>query len=127
MTRAVEEVLDEIGAEQPRLLVLAKADLLDADRRSELAVRHPGAVLVSAVTGEGLEDLVARLELEFARTLKRVELLLPYEEGGRLAELHELAGELDRTDTAEGVRVTARVPAQVAARFARFELTSERV
>jgi GTP-binding protein HflX len=124
MTRAVEEVLDEIGADQPRLLVLAKADLIDAHRRSELAVRHPDAVLVSAVTGEGLDDLTARLELEFARTLKRVELLLPYDEGGRLAELHELAGELDRTDTAEGVRVTARVPAHVAARFARFELTS---
>jgi GTPase len=126
MTRAVEDVLDEIGADQPRLLVLAKADLIDSDRRSELAVRHPGAVLVSALTGEGLDDLVARLELEFARTLKRVELLLPYEEGGRLAELHELAGELDRTDTAQGVRVIARVPAQVAARFARFAADGRR-
>jgi GTP-binding protein HflX len=127
MTRAVEEVLEEIGAEQPRVLVLAKADLVDSDRRTELALRHPGAVLISALTGEGLEELVARLEGEFARTLKRVELLVPYEEGGRLAELHELAGELDRTDTAQGVRVTARVPAQVATRFARFALTNDGV
>jgi GTP-binding protein HflX len=127
MTRAVEEVLDEIGADQPRLLVLAKADLVDPDRRRELALRHPGAVLVSAVTGEGLEELVARLETEFARTLKRVELLVPYEEGGRLAELHELAGDLDRRDTAQGVRVSARVPAQVATRFARFALSGDGV
>jgi GTP-binding protein HflX len=53
-------------------------------------------------------------------------LLLPYEEGRRLAELHELAGDLDRTDTPEGVRITARLPAQAAARFARFTLTGER-
>ncbi len=125
MTRAVDEVLEEIGAEQPRLLVLAKADLVDSDHRTELALRHPGALLVSAVTGEGLEELVARLETEFARTLERVELLVPYEEGGRLAELHELAGDLDREDTAQGVRVSARVPAQVATRFARFALTSD--
>ena len=127
MTRAVEDVLDEIGAEQPRLLVLAKADLIDAERRAELDLRHPDAVLVSALSGEGLEDLIDRLDQEFARTLEQVELLVPYEEGGRLAELHELAGELDRTETAEGVRVSARVPAQVAARFARFALTSDRV
>ncbi len=124
--RAVDEVLDEIGADQPRILVLAKADLVDADRRAELALRHPQGLLVSALTGEGLDELVARLELEFRRTLQRIELLLPYDEGGRLAELHELAGELDRTDTAQGVRVSARVPAQVAARFARFSLNGER-
>ena len=48
MTRAVDDVLDEIGAgESPRLLVLNKADLLDEDRRHELAFRHPEGFLVS--------------------------------------------------------------------------------
>ncbi|MBV9166479.1 MAG: GTPase HflX [Solirubrobacterales bacterium] len=122
MVRAVEDVLDGLGADQPRVLALAKADLVDADRRAELALKHPDGVLVSALTGEGLDDLVERLHAEFARTLERVELLLPYGEGGRLAELHELAGELDRTDTADGVRVTARLPVQVAARFAPYAL-----
>ena len=50
----------------------------------------------------------------------RVELLLPFAEGGRLAELHDVAGDLEREDTAEGVRVRARVPAPVAERYARF-------
>jgi GTP-binding protein HflX len=127
MVSAVEEVLGELDAHQPRVLALAKADLIDSDRRAELALRHPDGVVVSALTGEGLDDLVERLHGEFARTLQRVELLLPYEEGGRLAELHELAGELDRTDTAEGVRVTARLPAQVAARFAPFALARAEV
>ncbi len=52
--------------------------------------------------------------------MQPIELLLPYTEGARLAELHELAGDLEREDTPEGVRVRARVPAPVAERFARF-------
>jgi GTPase len=51
-----------------------------------------------------------------------MELLVPFDEGGTLSELHELAGELERTDTAEGVRVKARVPAAAAPRFERFSL-----
>jgi len=85
---------------------------------------HPDALLVSAVTGEGLDGLRERIEEEFARTLQDIELLLPYEEGGRLAELHGLAGDLVREDTAAGVRVVARVPPSVAARFTRFALTA---
>ncbi len=45
----------------------------------------------------------------------RVELLVPYADGGSLAELHELAGEVTREDTAEGVRVRALVPERLAA------------
>jgi GTP-binding protein HflX len=124
MTTAVEDVLVEIrAAEAPRVLVLGKADLIDDERRAVLARRHPDAVLVSAVTGEGLEALTERVEDEFARTLTEVELLLPYSEGGRLAELHELAGDLRREDTPEGVRVSVRLPAGVAARFRRFALS----
>jgi GTPase len=77
-------------------------------------------VLVSAQTGEGLAELGRRIERELAHTLRRVELLVPYAEGGRLAELHDLADGLEREETAEGVRVTARVPAAVAARYERF-------
>jgi GTPase len=124
MTRAVEDVLHEIGADEaPRLLVLAKADCLDEKRRAELAFRHRDAVPVSAVTGEGLPELIERIETEFARRLSEVELLVPYGEGGRLAELHELAGDLEREDTPEGVRVLVRLPASIAARYAPFALT----
>jgi GTP-binding protein HflX len=80
-------------------------------------------VLVSAATGEGVPVLIERIEAEFARHLLEVELLVPYQEGGRLAELHELAGDLEREDTPDGVRVLARLPASIAARFAPFVLT----
>jgi len=121
MARAVHEVLEEIGAgENPRLLVGNKADRLDAEQRRDFLLRHPDATLVSALDGEGLDLLGERIEETFRRSLQTVELLLPYREGGRLAELHELAGDLQREDTPEGVRVHALLPARVAERYARF-------
>jgi GTP-binding protein HflX len=125
MRAAVEETLEEIGAgEQPRLLVLNKVDLLDAETRTQLHLNHPEATLVSAETGEGIEELTDRIEAELAHTLRPLELLVPYADGGSLAELHELAGEVTREDTAEGVRVHALVPARLAERFARFAVAS---
>jgi len=124
MTRAVEDVLLEIGADAvPEILVLAKADRIDDERRTELERRHPDAVLISAVTGEGLDALEQRIEEEFARTLQDVELLIPYDAGARLAELHAIAGDLEREDTPDGVRVLARLPAPVAARYQGFALS----
>jgi GTP-binding protein HflX len=123
MTGAVQDVLAEIGAvEAHQILVLAKADQIGPDRRTELERRHADGVLVSAMTGEGIEELVGRIEAEFARTLQDVELLIPYEEGSRLAELHALAGDLERDERPEGVHITARLPAAAAARYERFAL-----
>jgi len=125
MQHAVEQTLEEIGAgERPRLLVLNKIDLLDEQARDDLRVRYPDAMLVSGVTGEGLEALGARFEAELAHMLCPVELLVPYADGGSLAELHELAGDLTRKDTPEGVRVKALVPKRTAERFARFAVAS---
>jgi GTP-binding protein HflX len=121
MMVAVDDTLREIGAdERPRLLVLNKVDLLDDEARRELSFRHPDGVHVSAVTGEGLDELAAAVEERFLATLRTMELLVPYDEGGSLSELHEVAGEMQRDDTAEGVRVRARVPAGAAQRFERF-------
>ena len=103
MTRAVEDVLEEIDAgSSPRMLVLNKADILDDERRRELSFRHPDAVLVSAQTGEGLEELQERIHVEFEKTLQDVELLVPYSEGALLHEIHDVAGEMEREDTARG-------------------------
>jgi len=135
MLEAVDGVLAETGAgETPRLLALNKVDLLGGDRsgagqpapsrtaerRRELSFRFPRAVQISGETGEGLDDLSAAIEARFLATLLPMELLLPYGEGGTLSELHDLAGELERTDTAEGVLIRARVPAAAAPRFERF-------
>ena len=121
MTRAVEDVLEEIGAgERPRLLVLNKADMLDELGRTRAVNGHRDALLVSAATGEGLDALRSRIDEIFVSSLATVDLLLPYAEGARLAELHQLAGELDREDMPDGVHVRALLSAASAARFARF-------
>jgi GTP-binding protein HflX len=127
MLRAVDDTLEEIGAgDRPRVLVLNKVDAIDDERRRELAHRHPEGVPVSALTGEGLEELAAAIEQAFARTLTSVELLLPFSEGARLAELHDVAGDLHREDTPEGVRVVARLPRPVAERYERWSLNGLR-
>jgi GTP-binding protein HflX len=124
MIAAVEDVLEEIGAGdrggRDRILVLNKIDALDAEARTELSHRHRDVVMVSALTGEGLEELADRVEAAFKATMRPMELLLPYAEGARLAELHDVAGEMERTDTPEGVLVKALVPAGAAQRFERF-------
>ena len=121
MVRAVDDVLEEIGAgEQPQLLVLNKADLLDPLERTRAVNGHRDALLVSAETGEGLDALRERIDETFRRRRVSVQLLLPYSQGARLAELHQLAGELEREDTPEGVRVRALLAPADAERFARF-------
>ena len=116
--RAVDLVLEEIGAgEKPRLLVLNKADLLSEEQRHEVTIADPDAVLVSAAAGEGLDELRTRIEAAFAETLAEVELLVPYSEGGRLHELHEVAGDLVRTEREDGVLVHAKVPVAELHRF----------
>ncbi|MGH2951224.1 MAG: GTPase HflX, partial [Solirubrobacterales bacterium] len=118
---AVDATLEEIGAAgAPRLLVYNKLDLLDEDARRDLLVGHADAVGVSAIDGEGLEALRDLIETAFAETLRPLELLVPYSEGARLSELHAVAGDLERTDHAEGVLVRARVPAGIAHRFTQF-------
>jgi GTP-binding protein HflX len=115
---AVDSTLEEIGAgEQPRIVVYNKIDLLSAEERSALLVGAQEAVGVSAVAGEGIEELRDRIEAAFEETLREVELLVPYSEGGRLSEIHELAGDLERTDRDDGVLVRARIPAALAHRF----------
>jgi GTP-binding protein HflX len=118
---AVDRVLDEIGAgDRPRLLVFNKIDLLDRDERARLLVGRPDVVGVSAETGEGVDELRERIAAEFERTLEPLELLVPYSEGARLAELHELAGDLEREERSDGVLVHARVPSVLAYRFSEF-------
>ncbi|HEX2358988.1 MAG TPA: GTPase HflX [Solirubrobacterales bacterium] len=116
---AANSVLEEIGAgEKPRVLAMNKIDLLDEEQRGELRLQHRDAILVSAVTGDGLDELRERIAETIRAQLTEVELLVPFEDGDRLSELHEIAGDLEREDRADGVLVRALVPPPVAERFA---------
>jgi GTP-binding protein HflX len=122
MVDAVDAVLAEIGASQlPRELVLNKIDGLDALRRRRLTAKFPDALQVSALTGEGLDDLRARVAQHFQERFEPVRLLVPYEDGAQLAELYALGAPVDgREDTPEGVLVRARLPQREVRRFARY-------
>ena len=122
MVAAVEEVLDEIGAsELPVQLVLNKIDRLDEVARRRLENRFPDAPQVSAVTGEGLEELKARVAERFANRFEPVRLLIPYDEGARLSELYALGAPIEqREDTPDGVLVVAKLPRHVLTRYAPF-------
>jgi GTP-binding protein HflX len=125
MIAAVESVLEEIGAgDVPRLLALNKADLLDDAARARAWSGRRDALLLSAGSGEGLDALRERIDATFVRMLEPVELLVPYSDGGQIAELHALAGELHREDTEQGVRVTALLTPASAKRFARYATTA---
>ncbi len=120
---AADAVLNEIGAgTSPRLLVMNKVDLLDADDRRELRLRHPDAVQASAATGEGLDELRSQIATSIAQELTEIELLVPFDSGERLSELHEIAGDLEREDREDGVLVRARLPAALADRFSDLSL-----
>ncbi len=76
--------------------MLNKIDRVDEVGRRRLANRFPGAPQVSAETGEGLDELKARIAERFASRFERVRLLLPYEEGARLSELYALGAPIER-------------------------------
>jgi GTP-binding protein HflX len=125
---AVEQVLREIGADElPVELVLNKIDAVGAFRRRRLANRFPEAPQVSALTGEGLDALRARIALRFADRFEPVRLFLPYEEGGKLAELYAIGAPIDeREDHPDGVLVRARLPRREARRFAPYLVADAR-
>jgi GTP-binding protein HflX len=119
---AVGDVLHEIGAtDLPVEVVLNKIDRVDPLGRRRLANRYPNAVQVSALTGEGLDELRAQLARRFEDRWERVRMLVPYEEGGKLSELYALGTPIEeREDTPDGVLVIARLPRRELTRFAPY-------
>jgi len=125
---AVDGVLREIGAgELPVELVLNKVDAVDPLHRRRLSNRFPDALQVSARTGEGLDGLRRKVAGRFAERFEPVRLLIPYNEGARLAELYALGAPVDeRADRPEGVFIRARLPRKEVRRFAPYLIAEPR-
>jgi GTPase len=119
---AVDDVLHEIGATDiPIEVVLNKIDRADPLHRRRLANRFPTAPQVSALTGEGMEELKAEIARRFEDRWERVRMLVPYEEGGKLSELYALGTPIEeREDTPDGVLLIARLPRRELTRFAPY-------
>jgi GTP-binding protein HflX len=125
---AVRGVLHDIGADDlPLEVVVNKIDTVDTLRRRRLANRFPDAVQISALTGEGVEALRTRIAERFADRFEAVHLFLPYDEGGKLAELYALGAPIEeREDQPDGVYVRARLPHRERRRFARYLVAEAR-
>jgi GTP-binding protein HflX len=112
---AVRTVLMEIGAgEVPEQVVVNKIDAADAQMLERLRRREPGAMFVSAHTGEGLDELRAVIAGRLPRPDVDVHVLVPYERGDLVARVHDEGEVLDTEHTSAGTRLKARVPGPLA-------------
>ena len=110
------QVLQEIGAgDRPIITILNKADLVDEVVKSEAKSVHPGAILFSNFTGQGIPELQDLLESCAAERDKKVTLLLPHDQYALLAKLHSGATVLSSKPEDNGTRVEAIVPARLQA------------
>jgi GTPase len=118
---AVREVLAEIGADKvPELVVINKIDSADQLALKALQLRERGAVLVSARTGEGLDELKSAVEDRLPDRDRVVRVSLPYSRGDLVARAHA-AGEVTKTEHGpEGTLLEARVPPELAAELAEY-------
>nr|WP_141680059.1 MULTISPECIES: GTPase HflX [Tessaracoccus] len=118
---AVRTVLAEIGAAQvPELLVLNKADAADETTILALRANHPDAVVVSARTGAGLDELRAIIEQRLPQPEVRITALVPYERGDLVDRIHKTAVIDSLEHTADGTLVSARVMPALADELAAF-------
>jgi GTPase len=113
----VLKVLSELGVEpgedRPLIEVLNKIDLLEPGQREGLLEKNrahgKGPIAISAVTGEGLDALLARLQSSFAQSQVTIELALDPADGAGLAWAHEHGHVLDRRGNAKALRLTVAV------------------
>jgi len=118
---AVRTVLREIGADSlPELLVLTKADRVDAGELALLLKTHPGAVAVSARTGDGIDPLLATVGDRLRALSRPVELQIPYDRGDVVAALHRDGDVLVEVHEEDGTRLRVRLPDAVASRYREF-------
>jgi GTP-binding protein HflX len=114
---AVRAVFADIpGAmDVPEIVVLNKADLASSEALARLRAKEPGAVVVSAHTGEGIDELRAVVADQLPRPGVLVDVVVPYRRGDLVSRVHE-HGDIDHEEhTERGTALRARVDAQLAA------------
>jgi GTP-binding protein HflX len=122
-TAAVRSVLGEVGAsEVPELLVLNKVDLLDEVSRARLARLLPGVPMLSAATGEGVDDLLTTIATRLPHPEVEVTALVPYDRGDLVDRAHREGEILQVEHVPEGTRVRLRAPAALAHLLAPYRL-----
>jgi GTP-binding protein HflX len=118
---AVHTVLNEIEASSvPELIVVNKVDAMSEEDVLLLRQALPGAVWVSARTGEGIEALRDIIAARLPHPDVDVEVLVPYDRGDLVARVHRDGEVLEESHEGDGTRLTARVDAALAAQLESF-------
>ena len=115
MEEMAEDGTLEEGWQDRVVEVLNKADLLGGI--DSVSRRAPGAVPVSALTGEGLEELRRAIDTRLSAGMETVEVTVPTSDGARLAWLYQHGEVLDRQDGEDAIRLTVRLTPADRARF----------
>ena len=125
--RAVREVFAEVDARHiPEIIVLNKADAADPFVLERMRQREPEHVIVSARTGEGIEELKQKIADTIPRPSIEVKLLIPYNHGEIISRLHEWDAEIKSTDfVSDGTFVVALVREDVASDLAEYVLEGD--
>lgn len=119
---AVFQTLAEIGADHiPVLPVLNKIDrLADPEGARQSLAGFPNAVAISALSGQGIDALLLRIEQQLFETYTPVTVWLPYSDGGLLSLFHE-SGQVERLEhTRNIIQIDGRLPGRLLARFKPF-------
>ena len=110
----VEEVLEELGAtEQKRIEVINKCDIADPPPA------FPGAVMVSAKTGQGLEDLKAKIAEALQESYAPVTFAIPFSQYGILAQIRPLGRVIAENHTDTGTELTMMISREDTERLVR--------
>jgi len=117
------KVLDELGAtEKPKYLVFNKVDLAEPSQVRALRMRWPDAFFVSALTGEGLDDLLAECDLFLDQSSLELEYLIPHDRYDLVARLRREGALREEDPQDEGVYLRATVPASLQALLQPFAI-----
>jgi GTP-binding protein HflX len=112
---AVRKVLADIDAHNiPELVVINKADAADPFVIDRIKLHEKNAIAVSALTGQGIDELVAMIEAQLPHPQLDIKATVPYDRGDLLARAYREGNVLSRTDTEAGTVIIAKVPQALA-------------
>jgi len=118
-----EKVLAEIGAALvPRVYVLNKTDIADPEVVEVWRRDHPDGVLVSAVTGDGIAELLVKIEERLTSRMEEVVLKIPHSDYALVSLVHREGSVLSEEADEDGTRLVCRIPERTLAKVAKYRI-----
>jgi GTPase len=117
--QAVYETLETIGAgDIPVLTAINKIDHLTDPENAKAALREfPNSVAISALKGQGMDDLLEKVNSLLFEAYTFITVKIPYDQGNLIALLHEI-GQVEREEHIPGgVKIQGRIPVRLLARY----------